>query len=119
MPPIPIKALRVTKQAPPIAKGGKVTLHSMGKVTSVGEHYGGRHAEITVVHGKKPPAQKPKKGDMAMPSYDDRASSHFVVSKKHAKHFPVGGRVKISMTPMQDGDDQDGAMDDPDEESGE
>lgn len=101
MPPIPFN-LTVTKNGAPAPNKSRA-MHSVGEVVSVGKHHSGSHTEVRVVHGKR----KKTTGKNSDYMFDDRPSTNIPVSNRHAKHFPVGKKVRMTVEPLdEDADDQ-------------
>lgn len=63
-----------------------------GRVTDIGETHDGKHARVTVTHGKRKRSKDEKGNAGALESYH-QPSSTLVMPKKHAANYPLGTKV--------------------------
>ena len=113
----PIKSIRLGRDTSDEASASDASSHTIpGRIQSVTEHHTGKHATITVVHGRRKgeKSKAAKKGNPPVAMYDDRPTSHLHIPKSHAKQFKFGQRVRIVVQP-EEGDDGTEGTDDGDE----
>lgn len=86
-----------------------------GRVSAVDESSDGKHATVTVTHGKRK-RSKNDKGEVSgeLQSYH-QPSSRVVMPKKHAAHYPLGTKVPA----MGTDDETDEEYEDDEEAEGE